>query len=1059
MNFIEDHISQIPALQLLQNMGYVYLTSDEALKLRGRKHSNVILEDILIKQLHFINNFTYKGRRHKFTEGAVLGALQALKVFRYDGLIRTNEQIYDLLCLGKSFEQTIDGDTKSFTLNFIDWENPANNIFHVTEEFSVERSGSYETYRPDIVLFVNGIPLGVIECKKPEEKDSISQAISQHIRNQKDDGIINLFVYSQLVMAVNKNEAKYATTGTPDKFWSVWKEENEDINAISKLANKPLSEEQKQKLFSDRFKYVRSFFDKQEQAGDRQVTEQDKALFALCKPERFLSLIFQYIVFDAGEKKIARYQQYNAVRKTIKRVLQTDNDGKRQGGVIWHTQGSGKSLTMVMLAKALSLEPSIKNPKIVVVTDRKDLDKQIEETYRKCGKNVVRAKSARNLSAFIKEDKETIITTLIHKFNALLKRETISDLSNNIFVLVDEGHRTQYGSFHVKMHKVFPNACYIGFTGTPLMKKEKNTASKFGGIIDTYNINQAVKDKAVVPLLYEGRYVEQEVYENALDAWWERVCRGLTPEQQADLKKKFARADQLNKAEKKIARIAYDISDHYKKHWQGTGFKAQLATDSKASAIKYKKYLDEFDIVTSEVIISSPDMREGYSEVDEENKDEVRRFWDKMMNRFKTEEEYNRQLISKFKSPDAPEIIIVVDKLLTGFDAPRNTVLYITRNLKEHTLLQAIARVNRLFEGKDYGYVIDYYGVLGELDSALTTYGGLSEFDDDDLESTLTHIKEEIKKLPQKHSDLRDVFKTIENKYDEEAYEVYLANDDIRDSFYKRLTDFAKTLKLALSSVSFSEETPESKINKYREDLKFFINLRGAVKRRYAEMVDYGEYEGKIQKLIDEYVGAEDIINITELVNIFEKDKFEEELQKIQGKAARADTIANRTRKTISEKWKEDPAFYKKFSQLLEEVIKEYRRKRIDEAQYLEKVTEIMQKVRDKEDTGVPESVRYNEDAKAYYGLVFEIFQELTNNEGGIKELAGEAGAKISKIINNRKIVGWENNLDVKRKIEQDIDDYFFEIKDELEFEIDIDTIDKLIENIIQTAKNRSNRD
>jgi len=1058
MYFNEEHISQIPALILLQKIGYTYLTPDEALKKRGRKQSNVLLEDILLNQLRLINSFTYKGRTHKFSEGAILGALQALKVYRYDGLISTNEQIYDLLSLGKSFEQTIDGDTKSFTINYIDWRNPENNTFHVTEEFAVERSGSYETFRPDIVLFVNGIPFVVIECKKPEEKNSIAQAISQHIRNQKDDGITRLFVYSQLLLAINKNEAKYGTTGTPYKFWSVWKEENDVTDEVSKIINNSLEEEKMQKMFYERDKNTLAVFERKEHYGLSKITEQDKTLYSMCRPDRILELTYKYIVFDAGEKKIARYQQYNAVRKTIRRVLETDSNGKRRGGVIWHTQGSGKSLTMVMLAKAISLEPSIKNPKIIIVTDRKDLDEQIEKTFRKCGKHVVRAKSSKNLSTFIREDKETIITTLIHKFYSIVKNEAISDLSKNIFVLVDEGHRTQYGSFHVKMHKVFPNACYIGFTGTPLMKREKNTAARFGGIIDTYNIDQAVKDKAVVPLLYEGRYVEQEVYKKAIDAWWERVCKGLTPEQQADLKRKFARADQLNKAEKKIARIAYDISDHFKRNWSGTGFKAQIAADSKTSAIKFKKYLDEFGMVTSEVIISSPDMREGYTEIDEENNDIVRLFWDKMMSRFKTEEEYNRQIINKFKGPEPPEIIIVVDKLLTGFDAPRNTVLYIAKNLREHNLLQAIARVNRLFEGKDFGYIIDYYGILGELDSALTTYGGLSDFDENDLEGTLTNINEEISKLPQRHSDLLDIFKTIENKYDEEAYEVHLANDDIRDEFYKRLTDFAKTLKIALSSVKFSEETPERKINKYKSDLTFFVNLRSAVKRRYAEMVNYGEYEGKIQKLIDEYVVAEEIINITDLVNIFDKDKFEEELQKIQGKAARADTIANRTKRTINEKWNEDPAFYKKFSKLLEEVIDEYRQRRMDEAQYLEKVTEIMIKVRDKEDSNMPESVKHNDDARAFYGLVYEVLQEITGENIKIKELAGIAGLKINDIINSHKIVGWEENIDVEKQMEQEIDDYLFELKEEIGFELSIDAIDKLIENIIRTAKNRSRR-
>ncbi len=1050
--FNEDHISQIPALQLLQALGYTYLTPVKALRLRDYKMTNVILESILVEQLNLINTYTYKGRRYKFTEGAVKSALQALKAYRYDGLVRTNEQIYDMLCLGRSFEQTVEGDTKSFTLNYIDWEHPENNVYHVTEEFPVERAYTYESYRPDIVLFVNGIPLAVIECKKPEEKDSLKEAISQQIRNQRDDGITRLFVYSQLLLAINKNEAKYATTDTKLKFWSVWKEEGIDETA-GKLVDESVRITDPEGLFSERFKYVFDFFQKLADSGSREVTEQDRCLTALCRPERLLELTYQYIVFDAGEKKIARYQQYNAVKKTIKKVLNTDSEGRRKGGVIWHTQGSGKSLTMVMLSKALVLEPSIENPKVVVVTDRKDLDKQIEKTFRKCGKEVTRATSGKNLAELISKNKASIITTLVHKFQAVLKKENVEDLSGNIFLLVDEGHRTQYGALHVQMHRVFPNACYIGFTGTPLLKKEKNTANKFGGIIDVYNIRQAVEDNAVVPLLYEGRLVEQEVYDKALDSWWERVCKDLTPEQQFDLKKKFARADQLNKAEKKIARIAYDISDHFMRNWQGTGFKGQLATDSKLSAVKFKKYLDEFGLVTSEVVISAPDEREGYTETDEDSLDEVVKFWKKMMDRFKNEEEYNRQIIDKFKSPEDPEIIIVVDKLLTGFDAPRNTVLYIARNLREHTLLQAIARVNRLFEGKDFGYIIDYYGILGELDKAMTFYGGLDGFDESDLDSTAYNINEEIEKLPQKYSDLLDIFKTISNRYDEEAYEVFLADEEIRDQFYYRLTDFAKTLKIALSTISFINEVPENKISRYKEDLKFFMNLRASVRRRYAEAIDYGEYEGKIQKLIDEYVGAGEIINITDLVNIFNKEEFEKELEKIEGKAARADTIANRTKKAIHEKWDEDPAFYKKFSKLLEEVIAEYRQKRIDEAEYLMKVTEIMDSVREKKDSGIPESVRDNEDARAFYGLVNEALQDIIENGN---EISARAGMEIHNIIEKNKIVNWERNRDVRKKMEQEIDDYLFDLKESESINLNLNIIDKLIEDILQTAIKRS---
>lgn len=1057
MIFSEDYISQIPALIFLQKLGYTYLTQEEALSLRDNKVSNVILESILIKQLHFINQFTHKGRRHKFTEGAVLSALQAIKTYRYDGLVRTNEQIYDLLCLGKSFEQTVDGDTKSFTIKYIDWENPENNVFHVTEEFTVERSGSYETYRPDIVLFVNGIPLGVIECKKPEEKDSLLQAMSQHIRNQRDDGITRLFVYSQLLLAINKNEAKYATTNTPIKFWSVWKEENTD-GRIEEILRKNIEKGVTDKLFSNRHNYVVREFEAQEAYGARILTQQDRAIYSLCRPERILEFTYRYIVFDGPDKKIARYQQFNAIRKTMKRIVSMDKDGKRTGGVIWHTQGSGKSLTMVMLAKAIALEPSIKNAKIIVVTDRDDLDKQIADTFVKCGKDAVRATTGRNLADLITENKETIITTLVHKFQVILKTGKVTDPSPNIFILVDEGHRTQYGSLHVSMNRVFPNACYIGFTGTPLMKKEKNTSVKFGGIFDVYNISQAVKDKSVLPLLYEGRYVELEVHEKSIDEWFERICRNLTKEQQADLKKKFAKADQLNKAEKKIQRIAYDISENFKKQCKGEGLKAQLAADSKISAIKFKKYLDEFEIVTSDVVISPPDQREGYTETDEDTANEVLLFWKKMMDKYKTEEEYNRQIISRFKSPEDPEIIIVVDKLLTGFDAPRNTVLYIARNLKEHTLLQAIARVNRLFDGKDFGYVIDYYGVLGNLDKAMNLYGALEDFDDDDLAGTLTDISDEIKTLPQKHSEILDVFKSIKNKYDEEAYEQLLAYDDIRDIFYKRLIEFSKTLKIALSTFKFVNETPEKTVEMYKRDLKFFVELRSAVSRRYSETIAYSEYEGKIQKLINEYVDAHEITSITNLVSIFDRENFEKELEKIEGTAARADTIATRTKKSITEKWEEDPAFYKKFSKMLEDVIEEYHQKRISEAEYLERVTDISENIINRKENDIPEVLQNNQNARAYYGLVQELLKEYFEDAQQSNKYSVEAGIKIDEIIESLKIIDWQNNLDVQKRMEQKIDDYFFDFAGEHKIKPDIEKIDSLISIIIQTAKNRSRK-
>ncbi len=346
--------------------------------------------------------------------------------------------------------------------------------------------------------------------------------------------------------------------------------------------------------------------------------------------------------------------------------------------------------------------------------------------------------------------------------------------------VLDEGHRGQYGEMHAKMRKVLPNACFIAFTGTPVMKKEKHTIDRFGGLIEpAYTIRQAVDDKAVVPLLYEGRHVEQKVEKESIDDWFDRLTDRLSKEQCADLKKKFTTTDQLNKAQQKVMRVAWDISVHYRDNWQGTPFKAQLVTQDKSTALLYKKFLDEFGMVTSEVLISGPDTREGNEEVEETNPDGVQAFWKKMMTRFSNEDTYNKQIINAFKHADEPEIIIVVDKLLTGFDAPRNTVLYLTRKLKDHTLLQAIARVNRLCEGKEFGYIIDYRGVLKELDSALDLYSSLAEFEKEDLAGTLTDVSEEVRKLPEKHSQLWDVFNSVRNKKDEEAYERLLGDEEL----------------------------------------------------------------------------------------------------------------------------------------------------------------------------------------------------------------------------------------------------------------------------------------
>jgi len=1059
-SFKEDHISQIPALYLLQNLGYIYLTPAEVAEKRGNRLNTAILEEVLIEQLRRINRIHFKGREYHFSEGNILSAVETLKDVVNDGLVRTNEKIYHLLCLGRSMQQTISGDTKSFPLNYIDW-NPETwletNVFHVAEEFSVERTGSHETRRPDLVLFINGIPLCVIECKRPDIKDPIDEAISQHLRNQRANEIPKLFFYTQLLLAVSKNEAKYGTVGTPAKFWAIWKEKKDVEQELSEYVNISLSEEQVDKILSTRDWLVREEIATYGKLT-RQVTEQDRTIYALCRPQRLLELMFRFTLYDAGEKKIARYQQYFCVNRILDRIRNKQKDGTRQGGVVWHTQGSGKSLTMVMLAEGIALEKGLDNFKIILVTDRVDLDDQIYKTFSHCGTEPVQAKTGKHLSNLITGHREQIVTTVIDKFEAAVGKNAVRNTNPNIFVLVDESHRGQYGELHAKMRRVLPNACFIGFTGTPILKNEKNTLSRFGGLIDTYTISQAVQDKAVVPLLYEGRHVDQKVDSESIDTWFERITTNLSSQQRIDLKKKFTTTDQLNKAEQKVMRVAWDISEHFRDNWQGTPYKAQLVAQDKSTALLYRKYLDEFDMVKSEVLISPPDDRQGNEEVDGENPQAVQSFWITMMSRFGSEMEYKRQLINSFKNGDEPEIIIVVDMLLTGFDAPRNTVLYLTRMLQGHTLLQAIARVNRLYDGKDFGYIIDYRGVLENLDEALDIYGKLSEFDEeglDDLCETLIDVSQEVKKLPQQHSDLWDVFKIIKNKRDEEEYERLLADEVVRMSFNERLSTFSRTLAIALSSVQFLEKVPEDKVVKYKNDLRFFMKLRVSVRRRYAEVVDFKEYEGKIQKLIDTHVGTGEVEQITDLVNIFDQEAFTKELERLGSVASKADTIAHRTKKTITERMDEDPAFYEKFSELLKQAIEAFRRQRLTDVEYLRQVSEIAEKVKNRTGDEIPTKLEHHDIAKAFYGVLLDVFANYAEGSFDPRDTSADAGLNIDNIVQEHIIVNWANNTDVQNRMKGAIEDYLFDLKEERGFELTFEDIDRILELCLDIARVR----
>jgi type I restriction enzyme R subunit len=1074
-SFLEDHISQIPALQLLINMGYQYVTPAQAMEWRKGKNSVVLFEEVLFNQLQQINSFTRKGKEYEFSEANINSAILAIKELPiHEGVMNANAAFYDLITLGKAFEQTVDGDKKSHSLQYIDWKNPKNNIFHVTEEYSVVRDGRADTYRPDLVLFVNGIPTCIVECKSPAlsgTKTPVELAIEQHTRNFNPDGIRSLYIYSSLLVSIATNDGSYAITGTSKEFWAKWKEqfptkdtETTYRNKLNELKNQPISKADKDKLFSDRFKYVRTYFDSLEEET-RQTTKQDELLFSLCNPERLLDLIRNFTLYDDGIKKIARYQQYFAVNETIKRVSRFDNTGKRKGGVIWHTQGSGKSLTMVMLAQLLASNNNVLNPKILLVTDRIDLDDQISDTFKKCQKEVRQAKTGTHLAELIGDNDDAIITTIINKFEAAIKQCKEPFTSPDIFILIDEGHRTQYGSFSVSMQRVFPNACFLAFTGTPLMNKEKNTAKKFGGYIGkAYTVTDAVEDGAVVPLLYEGRHNLMTINEKPLNTFFDKVSEPLTDYGKAALKRKFNTVNELNKADQIVYARAWDISEHYTDFFQSNSDtykpKAQLVAPSIKTALLYKHYLDEIGQISSSVVVTRSDQREGTEDAfynDNEEKQREDNYFKAMEDKYGDLKTFEKSIINQFKKRDEPEILIVVAKLLTGFDAPNNTVLYLCRSLREHTLLQAVARVNRVYPGKDYGYIIDYYGNLENLDKALDTYSGLEGFDKEDLEGTLTNINEEIKKLPQAHADLWDIFKSLQGKsLEPTAYEELLSAEDLRNKFYEKLSVFARMLKMALSSVDFVNNTEEGKINTYKNDAKFFLKLRVDVKRRYNDDISYKEFEPQVQKLINKHLSTNgEILKITDLVDIFNKEEREAEVEKIVGKAAQADHIASRTIKAINVKMQDDPIFFTKFADLIRQTIEDYHQKRIDEAEYLKRAKQFDKDFFEGNRDDAPEQLADNEVALAFYNYSKSVYTdvELLKTPFHIEMgLIIDKAVKDHIYLNGKKIVEWHMDGDITGKINIELSDAIYELLLKFDLDTNWDDIDHLIEECLKIA-------
>ena len=1023
--YLEINASQRPALALFEAMGYTYISPADCDKQRGSRY-HVLLRDILRGQLRRLNRYVYAGAENEFSAANIERAMEDLDEPLTDGLVRTSEKIYDALLLGKSYPETVgDGKMLSFNLKYIDWDNPQNNVFHVTEEFAVDSRDRQHNARPDIVLFINGIPFAVIECKAPHIP--VEEAVGQMIRNQQAAYIPHLFKFAQLVVATNKNAVKYATAGTPKKFWSVWKEQDTEWLQTRLSALVP----------------------------DRMPTEQDRNIVSLFSPERVYELIRYFILFDANVKKVCRYQQFFAVREIMKTIAESDEHGNRQSGVIWHTQGSGKSLTMVMLAKYILMELKDCHPRVVIVTDRKELDAQIAATFAHTRLTPARATSGRHLVELVNSARADVITSIINKFNTV-ERQEIKNPSRDIFVLVDESHRSNYGLMATRMRSVFPNACYIGFTGTPLMKSEKNTMARFGRLIHKYTIRDGVEDGAIVPLIYEGRFVEQKVDEENIDLWFKQTTRRLTEAQREDLRRKWSSIRRLTSTDARIKRIALDISEHFIEGYKDTGFKAMLATNYKRDAIRYLQCFEQFGDLNCAVVISPPDMREGVDDVDEGADDLVVSFWNKMMQQYGDADRYEEAIKNRFCDGEI-DILIVCSKLLTGFDAPLCQVLYIDKELKEHGLLQAIARTNRLHEGKDYGLIVDYRGLIEKLDTAMDMYSGagLENFDGGDLKGVVVDVMSAIGNLRSAYTQLVELFAPVGSISDAEAVEVFLADDKMRQDFYTLLCAFGRALHLVLNAEQAYNALGKEERQKYQDTFIFFSKVRRSVKLQYCDAIDNAEYEPLMQNLLDTHLSVAGLKKITSPIDILNKDDFEKELEELGSLRSKADAIASRMTRSISEKRDENPAYYDSFSKRIRDALALYKEKVISEAEYLAKMRTIMEDYHAGRSTvSYPERIKNNVHAQAFFGVLTALFDEV-EDERITPDFVAEVSEEITKIVASHSQVDWTNNKTIHDRISQDIDDLFYKYEKEHGLKLSFDLIDKIIDNVKTVALRR----
>lgn len=822
------------------------------------------------------------------------------------GLMEYNQAIYQTLVNYLSVEQDLGKGRKSQTVKLIDFDNLEANEFIYTSQFKVE--GVNQSIIPDIVCFINGLPLAVIECKSPYISAPMSEGINQlrryaNLRNSVDDeGAQRLFWYNQLMVSTCRDQAKVGTISSNASHYADWKDAypfTDDTLSKQSLHQSFSCSSLDDMQVSDNpalYTATSSHYE-----AITAVTAQQRLIAGMFSPASFLDILQNFILFEPVEgkliKKVARYQQYRAVNKVIER-LKTGQDRKEKSGVVWHTQGSGKSLTMVMLAVKMRRDPVLKQYKLVFITDRTQLDEQLSSTFRAAqGETIYNAGSVTELKALLKKDSSDLVTAMVQKFLEL-EKELSADNENGgfanlnpsdkIIVLADEAHRTQFGGLAMTINAALPNAPKIGFTGTPLLKTQKMDKA-FGGYIDEYKINQAVDDGATVRILYEGRQVKTEVAGESLDKLFEAYFGSYSKEEQREIKQKYGVERAVREAPARIRWVCMDLLEHYRKHIQPDGFKAMIVVSSRHAATVFKKTLDELGAPPSEVIISGDHNDEAYIAVH-------------------TDKTKQKKIIQDFTKPlseNPVAFLIVKDMLLTGFDAPIAQVMYIDRKLQDHTLMQAIARVNRTYAQKECGFVVDYFGLSNYLIEAMEM------FSSDDVDGTYQSLKDEIPKLKATHTLAISFFRHIKNK-DVDSYVLALKDEAIRAQFDMAFKRFAKQMNIILPDVA---AVP------FLADMKLLGKVHNAARNQYRDAgLDMKDIGAKVRKLVDEHILSTGVDPKIPPIDLLAAN-FKESIRPEKSTESKASEIESAIKHHITVKLEEDPEYYKSLSLRLRDII------------------------------------------------------------------------------------------------------------------------------------------